>query len=213
MPKMINSILSQMTLLEWDIKGTSVKYELPDGSKRRYRVSKVVGPADIQKIPNLDISVADYFRDHYRTLLEWPRMPCLLVGSKENPIFVPVEFCRLTGKPSPLTEDNSGHKMDEHLLSLFTPKDQAQVRSLALEQGTNAAYEVGLSHCPVCQEDCFIDPVVTDCGHLICWPCLNRNRSTAEHNPNNCPVCRQTYGSVLSVNMKGETLFSYVRSS
>ena len=200
-----------MTLLEWDIKGTSVKYELPDGSKRRYRVSKVVGPADKQRIPGFDITVADYFRYHYRTVLEWPKMPCLFVVSKENLIFVPVEFCRLTGKPPPLTEDNSGHKMDEHLLSLFTPKDFLD--SLVLEQGTNAAYEVGLSRCPVCQEDCFIDPIVTDCGHLICWPCLNRNRSTAEHNSSNCPVCRQTYGSVLSVNMKGETLSSYERSS
>ena len=157
-----------MTLLEWDIKGAKVKYELPDGSKRRYRVSKVVGPADIQRIPDLDITVADYFRDHYNMVLEWPKMPCLLVGSKENPIFVPVEFCRLTGKPTSFTEDNSGHKwqMDERLLSLFTLKDSLD--SLALEQGTNASYEVGLSHCPICQEDCFIDPVVTDCGQLIC---------------------------------------------
>ena len=194
-----------MTLLEWDIKGAKVKYELPDGSKRRYRVSKVVGPADTQRIPGLDITVADFFRDNYRTILEWPKMPCLLMGSNENPI--PVEFCCLTGKPPPLTEAYSGHKMDEHLLSLFTPKDEAQGRFLALEQDINATDVVDLSRCPICQDDCFTDPVATDCGHLICWPCLNRYRSTARHNSSNCPVCRQTYGSVLSVNMKGNTYF------
>jgi len=41
--------------------------------------------------------------------------------------------------------------------------------------------------CNVCLEITSKDPVVTQCGHLYCWPCLYRWLNT---NHNVCPVCK-----------------------
>lgn len=41
--------------------------------------------------------------------------------------------------------------------------------------------------CNVCLEITTKDPVVTQCGHLYCWPCLYRWLNT---NHNVCPVCK-----------------------
>ena len=42
-------------------------------------------------------------------------------------------------------------------------------------------------NCPVCMEMLFTEPVVTDCGHIICWPCFVNLRL---HNRDDCPMCR-----------------------
>ena len=41
--------------------------------------------------------------------------------------------------------------------------------------------------CNVCLEITTKDPVVTQCGHLYCWPCLYRWLNT---NHTSCPVCK-----------------------
>lgn len=41
--------------------------------------------------------------------------------------------------------------------------------------------------CNVCLEITTKDPVVTQCGHLYCWPCLYRWLNS---NHNVCPVCK-----------------------
>lgn len=41
--------------------------------------------------------------------------------------------------------------------------------------------------CNVCLEVTSKDPVVTQCGHLYCWPCLYRWLNT---NHSTCPVCK-----------------------
>jgi E3 ubiquitin-protein ligase RNF5 len=41
--------------------------------------------------------------------------------------------------------------------------------------------------CNVCLEVSTRDPVVTQCGHLYCWPCLYRWLNT---NHTTCPVCK-----------------------
>ena len=40
--------------------------------------------------------------------------------------------------------------------------------------------------CNVCLED-VIQPIVTQCGHLYCWPCLYRWLNTGH---NTCPICK-----------------------
>lgn len=42
--------------------------------------------------------------------------------------------------------------------------------------------------CNICLEITTKDPVVTQCGHLYCWPCLYRWLNT-QHTPV-CPVCK-----------------------
>lgn len=40
-------------------------------------------------------SVEDYFSKKYNITLEYPRMPCLVVGSSQHNIFLPMEVCRI----------------------------------------------------------------------------------------------------------------------
>ena len=205
----IVNVTTQVRTLERDIKERQVRYELPDGSKRSYRVRKVLGSAAEQRIPDTNVTVFEHFKDQYRMILKYPNMPCLWLGSKEKAIYVPVEFCRMSSKPLPRGKATYGHKMEEHISKIFAQQGKGEradagSSSQGFRENRKASDVVELSKCPVCQDNCFTDPVVTDCGHLICWPCLNRNRSTAEHNKDNCPMCRHTYGSVMSVNMKGE---------
>ena len=60
--------------------------------------------------------------------------------------------------------------------------------------------EEELEKCPICMEDSFTEPVFTECAHMICWPCLHAVRL---NNIFKCPMCRQPYETVTSVNTKG----------
>lgn len=93
--------LHQVDILRKDIKGLKVRYELPNGFKRSYRVNDVVCPPNEQMIPDLKKSVADYFKDQYKKKLKHPKMPCLWLGSREKTIYIPVEFCRMEKQPQP----------------------------------------------------------------------------------------------------------------
>lgn len=91
----------QVEVLEKDLKGLKVRYELPNGSKRGYRVNGVKDAANKLKIPELNITVAEYFKQNYKKSLEFPLMPCLWLGSREKTIFIPVELCSMTAQPLP----------------------------------------------------------------------------------------------------------------
>jgi E3 ubiquitin-protein ligase RNF5 len=44
--------------------------------------------------------------------------------------------------------------------------------------------------CNVCLEITNKEPVVTQCGHLYCWPCLYRWMNSNHANHTSCPVCK-----------------------
>lgn len=50
------------------------------------------------------------------------------------------------------------------------------------------------------------DPVVTQCGHLYCWPCLYRWLHT-RHSDSTCPVCKAgvTQDNVIPIFIRGST--------
>ena len=91
----------QVRDLEKDLKGMKVRYELPNGSKRGYRVLKVLEPASKLIIPDLKVTVLQYFKNQYKKTLQFPNMPCLWLGSREKTIYIPVEFCCMTSQPLP----------------------------------------------------------------------------------------------------------------
>ena len=91
----------QVRELEKDLKGMKVRYELPNGSKRGYRVLKVLEPASKLIIPDLKVTVLQYFKNQYKKTLQFPNMPCLWLGSREKTIYIPVEFCCMTSQPLP----------------------------------------------------------------------------------------------------------------
>jgi len=87
--------------LDRDLKNLKVRYELPNGNKRAYKVNKVMDSASKLIIPDLKISVAEYFKKEHGQKLKYPNMPCLHLGSISKTIYIPVEFCRMESQPLP----------------------------------------------------------------------------------------------------------------
>ena len=58
-------------------------------------------------------------------------------------------------------------------------------------------------NCHICLDDP-VDPVVTICGHLFCWPCLNQ-WIDVKGNYATCPVCKAgvTKQSVVPIYVGG----------
>lgn len=70
------------------------------------------------------------------------------------------------------------------------------MESSPLKEGTGVSYTESKESssdsesafiCNICLEVTNKDPVVTQCGHLYCWPCLYRWLNT-QHST--CPVCK-----------------------
>ena len=140
-----------------------MQYELPDGSKRSYRVLKVLGSAAKLRTfgTRTRTTVSKYFGDQYKTVLKWPNMPCLWLGPWEKDIYIPVEFCRITAKSLPF-----GHQLEKHIFNMTAQQGQGDrvevgANSKGLRENRKASDVVELSVCPICREDLFTDPVLT----------------------------------------------------
>ena len=93
---------TQMDILNRDLKGLKIRYELPDGRKREYRCNEVMNqPANKLIVPDLKVSVEQYFKDTYKKKLKYPNLPCLWLGSRNKTIYIPLEFCEVRSQPLP----------------------------------------------------------------------------------------------------------------
>lgn len=81
----------------------------------------------------------------------------------------------ITHEASPLVNDGNG-------ISYTEIKSTSSSSSTSNNDEAEAAFI-----CNVCLEITNKDPVVTQCGHLYCWPCLYRWLNT---NHSTCPVCK-----------------------
>jgi len=92
--------------LEKDLRDLKVKYILiADGEtkmKRNYKVNGLRKSANKEMIPDLGISVEQYFKETHKVVLKYPNMPCVWVGSKHKTIYVPMEFCSMDKQPMPI---------------------------------------------------------------------------------------------------------------
>ena len=93
--------MEQVGILEKDMKGLKVRYELPNGSKRQYRCNGMVESASRQKIPDLDQTVEQYFLATHNVRLSHPRLPCLWLGPTTKSIYIPMELCMMMAQPMP----------------------------------------------------------------------------------------------------------------
>ena len=91
----------QTGILDRDLKGLKVKYELPNGSKREYRCNGVKDPAETLVIPDLKKTVKQYFKEQYQVSLKYPNLPCLWLGSTNKTIYIPLEFCNVMSQALP----------------------------------------------------------------------------------------------------------------
>jgi len=98
--------------LESDLKGLKVRYELPDGRKRQYRVNGLKESADRLIIPDLKITVLQYFQEQFKMRLKCPKLPCVWLGPLNKTIYIPLEFCHMVAQPMP-----RGKKLSEQCTS------------------------------------------------------------------------------------------------
>ena len=91
----------QINILRNDLKGLKVRYVLPNGQKREYRVNDILAPPNKLDIPDLQKTVSDYFFETYQEKLQYPHLPCLWLGSRNKTIYIPMEYCEVSSQALP----------------------------------------------------------------------------------------------------------------
>jgi E3 ubiquitin-protein ligase RNF5 len=86
-------------------------------------------------------------------------------------------FIRMENERAPLTEGVGGAR--------YTESKENQNHNQTQEH--LSADDESAFICNICLDITNKDPVVTQCGHLYCWPCLYRWLNT---NHTTCPVCK-----------------------
>lgn len=87
-----------------EIAGVKVIVTHRPDCKRKYRIRDVAKESAIQLKFQIEdesgsrtTNVAEYFEERYKTKLQHPNLPLLVVGSKEKPTYLPMEVCRILG--------------------------------------------------------------------------------------------------------------------
>ncbi|XP_073982240.1 protein argonaute-2-like isoform X3 [Rhodnius prolixus] len=82
------------------IKNLRIAYEIQKGGSKQKRTYKVL---DLSTCPRNNrfktdsgpVTVEEYFRREYNYRINYPLVPCIECGSKEKPISLPMELCRV----------------------------------------------------------------------------------------------------------------------
>ena len=131
----------QEEILDKDMKGLKVRYELPSGIKRQYRCNGFVKPPSSQKIPELNKTVQQFFLEQHKVKLNHPGLPCLWVGPVTKTIYIPMELCIMVAQPMPrhkLLQEEAVSKMIR--TTAVSPKER-QDRILKGLQMNNKMYK------------------------------------------------------------------------
>lgn len=97
---------SQRVKFTKEIKGwQGLKIEITHcgNMRRKYRVCNVTRrPAQTQTFPlqlengqTVECTVAKYFKDKHRRILQYPHLPCLQVGQEQRHTYLPLEVCNI----------------------------------------------------------------------------------------------------------------------
>jgi len=139
----------QREMVEKDLKGLKVRYELPDGTKRQYKCNGLVEAARKQMIPDLKISVEKYFKERYKVTLKHPGLPCLWLGSMNKTIYIPMELCMMLAQHMPrhkVLHEDTVRKMIRH--TAVSPPMERQKKIMDELQRNNNMYK----NDPYCKE-------------------------------------------------------------
>lgn len=71
-----------------------------------------------------------------------------------------------------------------------------------VESTATVAKDKDCFECNICLEFA-VDPVVTLCGHLYCWPCMHKWLEIKTTTPQQCPVCKATLSETALVPLYG----------
>ncbi|XP_067939801.1 protein argonaute-4-like [Watersipora subatra] len=103
---------SNRVRLENELKG--LRIEGRHLSKKQKHVIRVIGrrPASRESFPMLlqqggyvDCPVTKYFEEKYSVKLEYPMLPCIIIGDSTSRRFLPIEVCEIAGGQRSLTNN------------------------------------------------------------------------------------------------------------
>ncbi|XP_073012140.1 E3 ubiquitin-protein ligase RMA2-like [Typha latifolia] len=97
---------------------------------------------------------------------------------------------------------------------------EAEVPELNKQHSLNNCYDSKLSassaaayfDCNICLEFA-VDPVITLCGHLYCWPCIYKWLQVDSTSSQRCPVCKAVISQNSLIPLYGRGLSSKVGSN
>ncbi|KAK9511703.1 hypothetical protein O3M35_000311 [Rhynocoris fuscipes] len=129
-----------------------VTYEIMKGSVPVKRTYRVIGLSNSPRANSFDcngnkITVEEYFRQEYRYTIQYPLVPCLECGSKEKPISLPMELCRV------IAGQNVNRKLNEEQTRIMV-KEAAVSTDLRRSKIEGSIRDVGFNN----------DPFVRDFG-------------------------------------------------
>jgi len=138
----------EWTELERDLKGLKVRYQLPNGNKRSYKVNKLVKCPREMIIPDLKKTVEQYFKDEHKYKLKYPFMPCLHLGAITKTIYIPVEFCQMENQPLPRGKKLADDSVALMIRGTAAPPHKRREKILEGLQRNNQIYQ----NDPYCKE-------------------------------------------------------------
>ena len=109
--------------------------------KRNYKVNGLKKPPSKEMIPDLGISVQEYFQKTYNVSLKFPNMPCVWVGSKQKTIFVPMEFCSMDKQPMPIKKKLPDDAIAKMIRATAVKPEERQKKILDGLMKNNAMYK------------------------------------------------------------------------
>jgi len=131
----------QREIVEKDLKGLKIRYELPNGRKRQYRCNGLVESSRKQKIPDLNVTVEKYFLDTYKVKLSHPFLPCLWLGPTNKTIYIPIEMCMMMSQPMPRHKVLHEECVSQMIRHTAVPPLKRQERILKELQRNNNMYK------------------------------------------------------------------------
>jgi len=131
----------QVDILERDLKGLKVRYELPNGSKRQYKCNGLVEPARSQKIPDLNQTVEKFFQVTHKVKLHHPGLPCLWLGPISKTIYIPMELCMMMSQPMPRHKVLHDESVSKMIRTTAAPPMVRQERIMKELQRNNNMYK------------------------------------------------------------------------
>ncbi|CAL9079170.1 unnamed protein product [Musa textilis] len=81
-------------------------------------------------------------------------------------------------------------------------KDLSTKSGISDDAASPASSVNGCFDCNICL-DFVVDPVVTLCGHLYCWPCIYKWMQVESMSPRQCPVCKASLSQDTLVPLYG----------
>ncbi|CAK9297293.1 unnamed protein product, partial [Gordionus sp. m RMFG-2023] len=143
---MVNLSNYQRVQLQKELKNLKVRVNHQGSVKRTYVIRELTKVPATQLSFSMErdgnkenVTVADYFSNHYHQQLKYPNLPCLRVGSLQKQIYLPMEVCTLKDgqKKNNKLSDNMVANMIKYT-AIPAPERQKKILGLIKEANFNS---------------------------------------------------------------------------